>query len=238
VGADTSIAIGADGLPVISYRDVTAGGLKVAKCVNVNCTGLNTITPVDNPANDVGHLSAIAIGADGFPVIAHRDWTAQTLRLVKCNNAACTGGTAITTVAADVNHRQLDIAIPADGRPVVSYTEVDGQLYDLHVLKCGNAACSSGNTDTLIDGSGIGDTSIAINADGLPVVSYGPSGLRVARCGNAACDAGNEISVLDKDVGVASSSIAVGSDGLLVIAYHDATNQSLKVAKCGSVGCN
>ena len=65
VGSFTSIAIGADGFPVISYRDETAGGLKVAKCVNVNCTGLNVITNVDNPPNDVGWDTWIGIGTDG-----------------------------------------------------------------------------------------------------------------------------------------------------------------------------
>ena len=37
VGCDTSITIGMDGFPVISYRDVTNGDLKVAKCANQFC---------------------------------------------------------------------------------------------------------------------------------------------------------------------------------------------------------
>ena len=37
VGTDTSIAVGADGLPVISYYDLTAKDLKVAHCSNVFC---------------------------------------------------------------------------------------------------------------------------------------------------------------------------------------------------------
>jgi hypothetical protein len=37
VGQYTSIAIGTDGLPVISYYDNTAGALKVAKCGTRTC---------------------------------------------------------------------------------------------------------------------------------------------------------------------------------------------------------
>ena len=71
VGRYPSIAIGADGLPVISYYDNTAETLKVARCANADCTGAATITTVHDAANDVGAYGAIAIGADGLPVIRY-----------------------------------------------------------------------------------------------------------------------------------------------------------------------
>jgi hypothetical protein len=37
VGSYTSIAIGQDGFPVISYLDATAAALKVAKCSKSTC---------------------------------------------------------------------------------------------------------------------------------------------------------------------------------------------------------
>jgi hypothetical protein len=37
VGVDSSITIGADGLPLVAYRDSTNGDLKVAHCTNTFC---------------------------------------------------------------------------------------------------------------------------------------------------------------------------------------------------------
>ena len=39
VGQYTAIAIGTDGLPVMSYYDFTNANLKVAKCINAACIG-------------------------------------------------------------------------------------------------------------------------------------------------------------------------------------------------------
>jgi hypothetical protein len=89
VGAYTSIVIGTDGFPVISYRDNTAFSLKVAKCVNAACTGASTLTTIDDPANIVGYYTSIAIGSDGFPVISCQDGTPGTLKVVKCNKDSC-----------------------------------------------------------------------------------------------------------------------------------------------------
>jgi len=90
VGQDLALTLGTDGFPVISYRDFTTGRLKVAKCNDAACTGGDeTISVADDPANTVGAYTSIVIGADGFPVIAHRDQTANALKVTKCNNASC-----------------------------------------------------------------------------------------------------------------------------------------------------
>ena len=46
VGEYSSITIGADGNPIISYYDGTADDLNVAACTNPTCTA-STITTVD-----------------------------------------------------------------------------------------------------------------------------------------------------------------------------------------------
>ena len=142
VGRYTSIAIGADGLPVVSYHDWTNHDLRVLHCGDRGCTAGNTITLVDT-AGDTGYETSITIGADGLPVISYRDETNKFLKVLHCGTIACTVSNSITPVdtAANTGHNSA-ITLGADGLPVVSY--LDGTNADLKVLHCGNAACSTG----------------------------------------------------------------------------------------------
>ena len=105
VGEYTSIAIGTDGYPVISYTDRTAWALKVAKCHDLACSGGNeTITVVDDPPGSVSFTS-IAIGPDGFPAVAYNN--SGSLVVVKCNDEACAGGgETFTTVDSSAKSDQ------------------------------------------------------------------------------------------------------------------------------------
>jgi len=86
----TSVAIGADGFPTISYQ--SSGNLNVIKCNDAACAGADeTITTVDASPNNVGNWSSIAIGNDTFPVISYIDKDNDTLLVVKCNDPACSG---------------------------------------------------------------------------------------------------------------------------------------------------
>jgi len=135
VGVFTSIAIGNDSFPVISYWDSLDDNLKVAKCVNVSCTGTSTITAVDT-AGIVGVYTSIAIGNDSFPVISYYDLTNEDLKVAKCVNVSCTGISTITSVdtAGDIGET-TSIAIGNDGFPVISYHDLTND--NLKVFKAG-----------------------------------------------------------------------------------------------------
>jgi len=232
VGETSSITIGTDGLPVISYNDFTNRGLKVAHCGNVSCSSGNTITTVDSVG---GSSTSIMIGTDGLPVISY---FASGLKVAHCGNASCSSGNTLTSVDT-ADGSKTSITIGTDGLPVISYSGNS----NLKVAHCGNAFCSSGNTLTTVDNAGIvGDgTSITIGTDGLPIVSYRDTtnrDLKVAHCGNVSCSSGNTITTVDNigEVG-RTSSITIGTDGLPIVSYRDRTNQDLKVAHCGSILC-
>ena len=246
VGEATSIAIGADGLPVIAYRDVTALALKVAKCANAACIGAATVNTVDDPPNDVGRYPSIAIGADGLPVISYYDNTAETLKVARCANADCTGAATITTVhdAANDVGAYGAIAIGADGLPVISHYDVTAST--LQVAKCNDAACAGPATITTVDdpANAVGAwTSIAVGVDGLPVISYrdlSAGALKVAQCSNSACTGTATTTTVDDPANIvgADSDIAIGADGTPVVSYWDQTAAALKVAKCVDAACN
>jgi hypothetical protein len=143
VGITSSIAIGVDGLPVISHHDATARTLRVTHCGNAACTAGNVSTIVDDLAPGVGAYTSIAIGVDGLPVISYGGVNlipalATGLRVTKCGNPACTTGNVSTTVD---NHVATftSIAIGTDGLPVISF--MDWGPETLWVTKCGTQSC-------------------------------------------------------------------------------------------------
>ena len=87
VGGYTSVTIGADGLPVVSYRDFTHQALKVLHCDALDCSSGNTSRTVDT--NNVGLDTAVTIGADGLPFISYIDVANSTLKVLHCGNAFC-----------------------------------------------------------------------------------------------------------------------------------------------------
>ena len=245
----TSITIGTDGLPVISYFDATNFKLNVAKCGDASCTAAGgfTITPVDTG----GQHSSITISTDGLPIISYVHSFDQEVRVAKCGNTSCTvaGGFTITVVdptPASVTGGTT-ITLGEDGLPIISYNHF-GTSHELRVLKCGNAACSSGNTITIIDSSPTNTSlgkwsSISIAPDGLPVISYHSGGttldtsLKVVKCGNTACSTGNTITTVDSGNFIGRhTSITIGTDGLPIISYGG-ESEELKVAKCGNSLC-
>ncbi len=241
VGFYTSIAVGTDGNPVISYNDATVNDLKVAKCANPTCVGAATLTTVDS-AGVVGHRTSIAIGTDGNPVISYRDATNGDLKVAKCTSPACTGAAAITAVdAAGNNGDYTSIVIGTDGNPVISYQDIDNA--DLKVAKCANPACTGAATLTAVDTAGaVGEhTSIAIGGDGNPVISYRDAtnaDLKIAKCITPACTGATTLTAVDTTGNQGAwTSIAIGIDRNPVISYEDVNNSQLRIAKCATPSC-
>lgn len=241
VGAYTSIAIPADGRPVISYRDFANTALKVVKCGNAACSNGNAFSTLDTNAAE---FTSIAIGADGFPVVAYFDAINTALKVARCADAACAASATVTLDDTSANTGQYaSIAVPADGRPVVSYHDQSNSR--LRYARCGNAGCTTGNVRSTLDDSvsSVGQyASIALGSDGLPVVSYRDSlnaDLKVIKCGSLTCASASRITTtVDRADNVgAFSSLAMPADGLPVIAYQDITNNAFKVLKCSNAAC-
>ena len=184
----TSIAIGTDGNPVISYRNNIPNELKVAHCIDVACTSAATITIVDS-GGKVGTHTSIAIGTDDFPVISYGDADPRDLKVAHCIDIACTSAAIITVDSSDDVGTFTSIAIGADGLPVISY--LDSTNDDLKVAHCNDTACTNFGTTTVDTGVDVGfSTSIAIGADGLPVISHLDTlndDLKVVHCNDPLC---------------------------------------------------
>ena len=190
VGEFTSIAIGADGNPIISYYDNSNDDLKVVKCTNPSCSSFNAPIALDT-AGVVGDQNSIAIGTDGNPIISYYDYSNGDLKVVKCSSPSCSSFNApIALDTAGNVGSYTSIAIGADGNPIISY--FDDANNDLKVVKCSSQSCSSFNAPITLDSAGyVGEySSIAIGADGNPIISYfnyDNGDLKVYSCGDEAC---------------------------------------------------
>lgn len=242
-GRNVSLAIGSDGLPVLAASGASGlgGFLRVVKCSVLDCsqrtTALNGFSAGE---------ASITIGADGFPVIAHRISGPGSgnfnLAVSKCVNLGCTQGTVRTTVdntsVGGLSPHSPSLGIGTDGLPVLAYAGAG-----VRVAKCGNAACSAGNTVTMVASGWT--PSLAVSTDGLPLVAYAhelPNGsrvLKVLHCGDAACTAGNTATTVEPaanpfNIGF-DPSLGLGADGLPIVAYVIGTD--LAVVKCGNADC-
>jgi hypothetical protein len=237
VGYDTSITVGTDGLPVISYRDDTNTDLKVAHCSDLACS--SAITTTVDGVDDVGNDTSITVGADGLPVISHFAQTSLGLKVTHCSDLACTSATTTTIDSGGYVGEYTSITVGADGLPVVSYQDWTNR--DLKVAHCSNLECTSATTATVDSGGDVGEhTSLTVGVNGLPLVSYydaSNNALKLAHCSDVACTSATLTTVDTGGIVGIHTSITIGADGLPVISYQDWANEDLKVAHCGNVFC-
>ena len=254
VGQVPRVAIGTDGFPVMSYYDRTNGAIKLAKCGSASCSGPNSIVTLASTGSNLTFqvYSAIAVPADGRPVITYYNTTNTALMFIRCADAACTGVNTPVTLDNSGHSSGSTSAITissADGFPVISYNAQAVDAFSptlLRVYKCSNADCTAG-VSTDVDapvGVSVGlQSSIAVPGDGLPVISYYDAtgkNLRVAKCSTASCVGSATVTLFDvaEDSG-GTTSIAIGEDGLPVVAYSGGTNlaPTIKVLKCAVAAC-
>ena len=242
VGFDTSIAIGVDGNPVISYRDLANEDLKLVHCMNSSCTSFNNPVTLDSDGM-VGKDSSIVIGTDGNPIVSYFDNTNNDLKLVHCNNIDCSifDDPIVLDGKGDVG-RDSSIVIGTDGNPIVSY--FDNTNNDLKFIYCTTANCAISNTPIILDDDGaVGrDSSIVIGTDGNPVISYrsGTDGsLKMVHCTSIDCSTQNIPVVLDSNGSVGfDTSITISAEGYPIVSYFDNTNTNLKLVHCTSIDCS
>lgn len=211
---------------------ILPGGLRAADVVVVDDGG-------------VGQNSAIAIGADGLPIIGYHG--SGALRTAKCLDPGC--GAATLETVADANGTAargayISLAVRASGSPVMTwYDDLDD---DLGYARCPNPDCGGDDVLRTLDASPEDtgrEVSMALDADGRVHVAYVNTtdhSLQLARCAQLACT-NPAISVVDDDAVNSlgsGTSMVLGSDGFPVIAYLDVTADEVLVAKCQNANCS
>ena len=241
-GGGTSIAIGRDGLALISYSSTTDHALKVFHCSNIACTH-GVATTLDP---DASRYTSLTIGSDGFGLIAYAAYDRTSSKVFHCSNPTCSQGAANTIAYSSTTSGISSVAVSGDGYGIISYSFGAYPNEKFAVYHCLNISCSSGESHLIDEGLSTGyGSSIVIREGGLPDLAYYDSfnhSLKFFRCSNYGCSAGN-MSVIDNNRGTNEPmriSMKMGSDGLPIMTYvdNDGWGASFALFHCLASDCS
>jgi hypothetical protein len=238
-GTNSSIAIGADGLSLVTYSNLHE--LKVAHCLDIACTAAQK-SAVDT-CSTCNYFTSVTIGADGLGLIAYSGNSVNQLKVAHCSNVACSSSTTSTVGGPeDFAFNEISITTGADGLGLISFIEPKGLFPK--IAHCTDVLCSQ-STVLTPDPQAFNfrqGSSVTIGGDGLGLFSYeGGASLWVGHCSNVTCSAAT-VSRIDSEPPDGElgdwSSITTGSDGLGLVSYLDRDRGNLKVAHCENAVCS
>lgn len=256
VGNVNQVTIGADGLPLILFSDVSDNYYKVAHCFDPFCGSLIT-TNIDtfNPGTDA---ASMALDPEGRLQISYYKSANTDLWFARCADIICSSVTTRALVtSAGVIGNSNDIVIASDGFALVVY--YNQQIGTLEIAHCSDRDCITPTTVSVIDGPPLGpplfgygpastpEPVITLGADGLGLVAYmyfDPSGagggpdLKVAHCTDIACTTNTLTQLITGWPDGFQPSITTGVDALGLIVYWDMDFQTLNTVHCGDALCS
>ncbi|MEW5847293.1 MAG: hypothetical protein AB2A00_00715 [Myxococcota bacterium] len=183
---------------------------------------------------------AVAIGADGCPVIAFRRTAEGFLRMARCSDPQCSSLVErVVDGTGDVG-AYPSVYVQRNGNPAFAYYDVDNG--DLKYAQCNDRDCTTATLSVLDNAGDVGQhTSVARGSADAPIIAYYDAtngDLKVAICLDDACASPSIKTIASSgDVGK-DNSIAVDLTGSPIISFYDATGGDLKHARCFPASCN
>ncbi len=236
VGEYSSLELNEYGFAVISYYDGSNSNLKLAVCNNIACTSPDLI--VVDSSKPVGKFSSLKLNSNDLAFISYQDGGSFSVKYAACDTVNCNSPTL--TPGIDSDARDSSLTLNHNGNAVIS-THGFGDL-TTRIIVCGDLACSLANrTRSVLDHSTSYYTSVVINDNNFPVVSYydGENGnLKLATCGNVSCTFSDIVTVdsSTNDTGLYSS-MMLNDSGDPVISYKHLTYKTLELAICKDAAC-
>ncbi len=230
-----SIAVGADGNPIVAWLDGNSLEINAARCAEPTCE-----SPVEahvlGSAGIVGGYISLGIDPAGRPVVVWYDDDEGDLVYALCGTPSCSASNQVHRVdTVGLVGAHASLAFAPNGFAVIAYFAIEQR--DLKVAVCLDEACSTSVRRTLDTTGFTGtETSIAVRADGRPVISYREelkSVLKLVSCGDSTCSANNNIT--DLGLGGATTSLALLADGAPVVAHQSV--DGVEVVACADPEC-
>jgi hypothetical protein len=258
-GSFPSLALDVEGLPVVSYLDLSQQVLKILHCGDGNCLTGNSIVSAATLSPYAGPPSLV-LDAAGNPVVSYIDVSpnitgnASQLQVLHCANVDCSGENNPVTIASRGVDGNTSISLDALGNPVIAFQNLrsypgpfDPQQNLLH---CGNADCTSPDNSitTPATFNNINFQALVIDENGLPVVSYyspNEGKVRILRCGDPTCTEGNSIVTPISHLGVFLALELTNPPALTldtmsnpVVSYYNREAAALELLHCGNPSCS
>jgi hypothetical protein len=257
VSDHTSMATGADWLPVWSFHDSAGGRLVVGRCTDASCSSVSfsvldpPVTLPPGQRSDAGILGSTAIAANENPIVMYMTTDpTRGLWIAQCFDAACS---AANLEPVDINHgdfHRFDVAVGTDGLPIYAVFDSSHGPFAVTVGHCADYTCFTGTTTQVQtwtgDYQGWGFPSVAIGTDGLPIIAYNDltvsydgealihnESVKVAHCLNVECTSSKTSTIAKERADFVS--IDIGGNGLPIVAYH--AGGQVKVAACKDLAC-
>ena len=207
-GASITVTIAGDGLPVVAFNRDNYG-VQVVHCGNAGCTSGNTTALLHSwytgtAGQAFQTLISIDKGTDGYPILSYINEYSSCSNgscvpyVYKCSNYSCSAGTESSLGGTYMLHPS--IRVPSDGLPIVGINGWNANTQIAKVIKCGNNACSSGNTTTAyLTKAQCGPvqswgSAIGFNSSNIPYYSFTGScnapwsGGWMVKCRNTTCN--------------------------------------------------
>ena len=207
---DLAVIVRSDGRPLVAR-----GNLGFYDCVDADCTSWTTVPAQAGGARTI----SAARRPDGRAVFSYVN---PALRLYSCADTACSSGSSVNVANSVENPLDADVAVRADGRPILSYSAGGSGNSRLRMRSCVDEACSSTTSRDLDATPDTGSsTSIAIRSADRAVISYydtSEAQIRSYDCANANCTSG-AITSFTGGNGVVSA-VAVAPGDITLIAFR------------------
>jgi hypothetical protein len=126
----TSIAMGADGFPLVLYAGTIGTAITLVDCGDADCLA-RTSVPIDTVASSAE--LTLKLDAAGLPAIAYPDLGASSFTIARCTEQDCSGTIHYCRLSAsEPIGRYSDMDVGSDGFPIAVYDSSTGP----GILRC------------------------------------------------------------------------------------------------------
>jgi hypothetical protein len=182
-------------------------------------------------------FNAIALDAEGNPVLAYWNLNEGELRLARCTDPNCQNAQDVKTVA-EGSFYYITLVIDADNRPYISYYRDENSSVEIAI--CADAACDEVTIVPLYESSDRGQqASMVLDENGYPIIAYVTGEqLRLVRCEAVACQESRSINLVEEDSSNPSLDLELDADGNPMIAFARNISNDLSFLRCDSPSCD